>query len=139
MTNTGEDAIERRASCSCGALTALARGEPQRVSVCHCGACKRRTGSAFSYNATYDEDRVAVSGLSKRYRRTGEEGHWGEFEFCPECGATVAYRIERRPGMVTIPVGAFADPAFPEPLFSVYREIGHNWCRFETAEPVIEG
>jgi hypothetical protein len=131
--------IERRASCPCGSLTVVARGEPARVSVCHCGACKRRTGSVFSYNATYAEDQVQASGPSKSFRRIGEEGFWGEFQFCPECGSTVLYRIERRPGMVTIPAGAFADPDFPEPLFSVYGELRHKWCVLETGEPVTEG
>jgi hypothetical protein len=130
--------IERRASCPCGALTAAARGEPARVSVCHCGACKRRTGSAFSYNATYPEAQVEAIGPSKRFRRTGEEAYWGEFHFCAECGATIVYRIERRPSMVTIPVGAFADADFPEPTVSVYRELGHKWITFETGGPLDE-
>ena len=130
---------ERRASCFCSALSAVARGEPARVSVCHCGACKRRTGSAFSYNATYAEEQVEASGPSKSFRRIGDEGYWGEFQFCPECACTVVYRIERRPGMVTIPVGAFADPDFPEPRISVYGDLRHKWCVFETEEPVIEG
>jgi hypothetical protein len=28
---------------------------------------------------------------------------------------------------VVIPVGAFADPAFPQPTFSVYEECKHAW------------
>ncbi len=129
----------RTAACACGRLTARCTGEPERVSICHCLDCKRRTGSAFSYNATFPEAQVAVSGPSTRFRRTGDEGHWCEYQFCPGCGSTVAYGIERRPGMVTVPVGAFADPDFPEPRFSVFGELRHKWCRLETEEPVTEG
>ena len=129
---------ERTASCRCGALAAVARGEPARVSVCHCSACKRRTGSAFSYNSTWIEEQVEVRGAAESFRRTGEEGHWCEYRFCPSCGSTVVYRIERRPGMVSIPVGAFADPDFPEPTVSVYGEVRHRWCRFETEQPIDE-
>jgi hypothetical protein len=36
------------------------------------------------------------------------------------CGVTIWYEIERRPGMVSIPAGAFADAAFPPPAIEVY-------------------
>ncbi|HEX9931797.1 MAG TPA: GFA family protein [Allosphingosinicella sp.] len=130
--------VERRASCRCGGLTAIARGEPPRVSICHCLNCKRRSGSAFSYNATFAEEQVEVTGAPSRYRSTGDEGYWAEDELCAVCGSIVAYRIERRPGMVTIPVGAFADPDFPEPTVSVYGERRHKWCVIATDGPLEE-
>ena len=37
----------RLASCSCGQLRAEVLEEPIGVSVCHCYACQRRTGSVF--------------------------------------------------------------------------------------------
>ncbi len=40
--------------------------------------------------------------------------------------------------MVTIPVGAFADPQFPEPAFAVYSERKHEWVEARTAEPLEE-
>lgn len=46
---------------------------------------------------------------------------------CPECGVTIAYEIERRPGMISIPAGAFADPAFPPPAIEVYDERRCPW------------
>ncbi len=119
--------MTRSATCSCGQLKAIVTGEPNRVSICHCLECKRRTGSAFSYNATYDSSQVATEGASRQYIRASEEGFWGRHSFCPDCGCTVFYEIERRPGMITIPVGAFADPGFPEPSVSVYDERRHRW------------
>ena len=127
---------ERTAACACGSLTATCRGEPARVSVCHCLDCQRRTGSAFSYNATWPEDQVTTSGESRSFRRNSDEGYWGEHVFCPDCGGSVFYRIERRPGMVSIPVGTFADPDFPEPTVEVYGERRHRWCEFRTAAPI---
>ncbi|HEX8217410.1 MAG TPA: GFA family protein [Allosphingosinicella sp.] len=129
---------ERRATCRCGALSAGVRGDPVRVSVCHCGACKHRTGSVFSYNAHWPGDQVETSGRSRRWRRTSEDGFWCEYEFCPECGSTVLYRIERRPGLVSIPVGGFDDFDFPEPTVSVYGERRHKWCVLETEGPLEE-
>ena len=59
--------MQRTASCSCGKLTAQARGEPVRISVCHCLACQKRTGSVFGAQARFPEDAVTVSGPSKEY------------------------------------------------------------------------
>jgi hypothetical protein len=117
----------RTASCSCGQLTATVSEEPIRVSVCHCLACQRRTGSVFGAQARFRSEAVAINGESKRYVRVGDAGGKAAFNFCPSCGATVHYEIEGREGSVVIPVGAFAEPGFPAPTFSVYEERKHPW------------
>lgn len=117
----------RLATCSCGKLTALAEGEPVRISMCHCLACQKRTGSTFGVQARFPEERVTIQGRAKDYTRVGDSGDRATFSFCPECGATVHYRLEGVPGMVAIPVGAFADPSFPPPWVSVYEERRHPW------------
>jgi hypothetical protein len=43
------------------------------------------------------------------------------------CGSTVYYTLEGIDGAVVIPVGAFADPTFPAPTFSVYEDRMHSW------------
>lgn len=128
--------MTRTAKCSCGALVAECRGEPVRISVCHCLDCQRRTGSAFGVQATFRESDVTLTGAPSTFTRLGDEGHWATTSFCPTCGATVWYRIERRPGMVSIPVGAFADPQFPEPRFSVYEDRRHPWVELSTRDPL---
>jgi hypothetical protein len=127
---------ERLARCACGKLEVASRGAPVRVSICHCLDCKRRTGSAFSYNATFSSQQVEVRGEFRTFTQVSEEGFWGRHHFCPQCSATIFYEIERRPGMITIPVGAFADPAFPEPSVSVYDERRHPWLEIRTVEPL---
>jgi len=117
----------RLASCSCGQLTARVRGEPVRVSICHCLACQRRTGSVFGEQARFPREAVAVAGSSTSYSRAGDEGGGATFHFCPRCGATVYYEAAGLEGFVTIPVGAFADPGFPAPTVSVYEERKHGW------------
>jgi hypothetical protein len=118
---------QRTASCSCGKLTARTRGEPIRISVCHCLACQRRTGSVFGAQARFPSDAVSIAGTSTEFVRVGDEGSSARFHFCPACGATVFYRLDAYPGVVAIPVGAFADPGFPAPRVSVYEERRHPW------------
>jgi hypothetical protein len=114
--------VTRRAECSCGQLSATCSGEPVRISVCHCLACKRRTGSAFSFNARFAERDVSIQGRAAEFTRIGDEGGRVIYSFCPDCGTTVHYRIDVQPGLVAIPVGAFADPSFPPPFLSFYHE-----------------
>lgn len=119
--------MHRTASCSCGQLTVQAAGEPVRVSICHCLACQRRTGSPFSAQARYPREAVRPTGSSSTYTRAGDEGPGARFHFCPRCGATVYFEPLGLPGHVAIPVGAFADPGFPAPTLSVYEERMHPW------------
>ena len=130
--------MERVANCSCGQLRAVCRGEPVRLSVCSCLACKRRTGSAFSWNATYPEDEVVVSGHATMTTRRSDEGRWVRLAFCPTCGDTVAYTLEVRPGRIGIPVGAFADPGFPAPTIPCYAARRERWLAFASDQPISE-
>jgi hypothetical protein len=117
----------RHASCSCGQLTATTNDDPVRISICHCLACQRRTGGPFAEQARFVRADVTVSGQSTSYVRTGDEGTSARFHFCPVCGATVFYAPVDCETWLAIPVGAFADPTFPEPTVSVYEESMHRW------------
>ncbi len=118
---------QRHAACSCGQLSLTTSEEPIRVSVCHCLACQRRTGSVFGAQARFPRRAVRISGTSSVYVRVGDDGGKVSFHFCPHCGATVHYGLEGLPEHIAVPVGAFADPAFPAPSFSVYEERQHAW------------
>ena len=117
----------REAACSCGQLRLTAEGDPVRISMCHCLACQRRTGSAFGMQARFPRDRVRVDGRSTEYVRVSDRGDERRFRFCPDCGATVLYTTASQPGLIAVPVGAFADPSFPPPRVSVYESRRHPW------------
>ena len=119
----------RRGSCSCGQLSVVCEGDPVRVSVCHCLACQQRTGSVFAAQARWPSERVRIAGRATEWVRTGDSGSTATFRFCPTCGATVYYEIDDMPGLIAIPVGAFADPGFPPPVFSVYEARKHAWVQ----------
>jgi hypothetical protein len=117
----------RHAACSCGKLSLTAEGDPIRISICHCLACQRRTGSAFGVQARFPREKTRIEGESKEYVRTGDEGTKITFHFCPDCGATVFYGLNDAPDTIAVPVGAFADSTFPAPRVSVYGSRRHPW------------
>ena len=79
----------------------------RREATCHCGQLR----------VTAEGEPVRIS----------DEGEGRTFHFCPDCGSTVFYEVESLPGFIAIPVGAFADPAFPAPTVSVYGSRRHEW------------
>jgi hypothetical protein len=117
----------RTATCRCGQLRAQCEGEPVRVSVCHCLACQKRSGSAFAAQARWPDTQVTVTGEAKIWVRTADSGKRVTYRFCPHCGSTVTYEIEDWPNVTAVPLGAFADPQFPAPRFSVYEHRKHAW------------
>jgi hypothetical protein len=121
--------IARHARCSCGQLRIETSGEPFRVSVCHCLNCQRRSGSAFAVQARFALANVVVEGRSSEYVLTGDSGQHATFHFCPGCGTTVYYQMEQSPEVIAIPVGTFADPTFPAPVYSVYETRQHEWVQ----------
>ncbi|HVG87596.1 MAG TPA: GFA family protein [Gaiellales bacterium] len=125
--------MTRGAACSCGQLRLEAAGDPVRISMCHCLACQRRTGSAFAMQARFTADRVQVAGRYSDYVRVSDEGDRRTFHFCPDCGATVFFTTEDTPDLIAVPVGVFADPSFPPPTVSVYESRRHPWITVPAA------
>jgi hypothetical protein len=118
----------RRASCACGQLRVACEGEPVRISMCHCLECQRRTGSIFGVQARWPTDSVAIEGRASQFVRTGDSGGVITMHFCPSCGSTVHWSIDSQPDLVAVAVGAFADPSFQGPKFSVYEARRHPWA-----------
>ena len=127
----------RAASCRCGQLRATVTGEPVRLSVCHCLNCKKRSGSAFAVQARWPAEQVTIEGESKTFDKAGDSGNPATFHFCPDCGSDVYYVIDGKfDGLVAIPLGAFDDPFFARPDYSVWEQRKHDWV--EIAGPDIE-
>jgi hypothetical protein len=115
----------RTAACRCGQLRATATGDPVRISVCHCLDCQKRSGSAFAAQARWPSEEVTADGTSKSWSPASTTDTI--FHFCPDCGSTVYYTGGGTPGLTAIAIGAFADPNFPSPQFSVWEERKYRW------------
>jgi hypothetical protein len=141
----------RDAACHCGQLRLEVEGDPFVVSMCHCLACQRRTGSAFGMQAAFTPDQVEIVGRFEDYSRISDEEDRKEhvFHFCPDCGSQVFYTEPDEPDLIVVSVGSFADPTFPPPTESGYDSRRHPWVRlpdsiqrapalWESARPLYE-
>jgi len=64
----------RTASCACGQLRVTCEGEPDRISICHCLECQKRSGNVFATQARFPSERVAIAGQANQWSRRGGSG-----------------------------------------------------------------
>ena len=132
--------MERTATCHCGALSVKTLGEPERVMMCHCASCQRRTGTSYNLGAWFPDSDVKITGEAKVYARTGDTNSLIEFHFCPNCGSNVYWRAPTiQPGKIGVAVGCFAEPEFPAPSVSLYAKHRHNWLSIPSGVPSFIG
>lgn len=79
--------------------------------------------------ARWPAGEVVIEGCSKSWSQLADSGNQVTFNFCPDCGSDVHYEIEGKfEQLVAIPLGAFDDPYFARPRFSVWEQRKHDWA-----------
>ena len=137
----------RKASCNCGKLSVTYEGpDPERISLCQCYECKKRTGTVLSVQTRIPREQVTIEGQSTTWSfpiegaepvtfRSCDSGG-ATYHFCPECGSTVYWDISIAPDVIGVAVGAFADPTFPPPMISGFEAYGHPWAMNPSGLPI---
>jgi hypothetical protein len=106
--------MTRTATCCCGGIAVTVTGDPVLNAVCHCGDCRRRSGSVMGWNVYFPEAQVeAYGGTPQTYspKRDPEQLR----RFCTVCGSTLWWTSPFRPGEIGMAGGAFVSPALPAP------------------------
>jgi hypothetical protein len=126
---------QHEGGCVCGGVRYAVHGEPERVTVCYCTWCQRRTGSAFGVEAVFRTEEVALAGGAlQKYRHISDEsGRWLDQEFCARCGTNIGFALEAVPGIRTIAAGTFDDPSWltseKYAFRHVYLRSAQNWSK----------
>ncbi len=120
------------ASCQCGALKVTATRDPDITIACNCGACQKRTGSAFATVAYIPKAAVEIAGNRESWARTADSGRDVESFFCPICGTTVYWTLDFRPNHYGVLIGTF-DSARPAPRRVLFTDEMQPWVRFPEA------
>src|SRR3954447_14886134 len=140
----------RTSSCNCGQLTLTYDGpDPERVSLCQCFSCQKRSGSVLSVQTRLPRDHVKIQGESKTFTfpqpgkpsvtyRSCDSGG-GPYHFCPECGSTIYADSSISPDFYLVEVGGFTDPIFPPPIISGFEAEGPAWVMSINDLPMAGG
>ena len=129
----------RKASCNCGKVSVTYEGpDPERISLCQCYECQKRTVSVLSVQARIPREQVTIEGQSSTWTFPSEDGEpvtfrscdsgGATYHFCPECGSTVYWDISAAPDVIGVAVGSFTDSTFPPPMISGFEAYGHPWA-----------
>ena len=100
--------------CLCGAVAYAAGGDPNWVSHCHCGSCRRNSGAAVATFVSFQlSEFVVTKGTLSDY----ESSPGVIRSFCNKCGSPMTYRSKTMPTEVHLFLGSLENPeAFPAQL-----------------------
>ncbi len=115
-----------KGSCLCGRVAYELRGTPQAMYYCHCGMCRKATGSSFATNMLVRSDEfMIVSGRS--YLKSYESSPSEFRHFCSECGSPVYGEASSRPNVVSIRCGTLDGDPGARPSFHIYTASKSPW------------
>ena len=115
--------------CACGAVR-FTINRHLYAQLCHCDACKKRTGSAYGISvAIEDSDLEEFHGEIRTFTRIAETGNPVEYDFCPVCATTVRWRVAALRGRQVFAGGAFDKPSAFEMAGEMYTAEALPWAR----------
>lgn len=93
-----------RGACLCGTVRYEIRGAPWTMYYCHCGTCRKATGSSFATNLIVAaDDFVVVAGADAltAYESSPQKHRY----FCRACGSPIYSRGEATKAIVSVRAG----------------------------------
>jgi hypothetical protein len=124
------------ARCSCGQLSLEVAGEPVLNALCHCSDCRRRTGSAFGWQAYFLEAQIGEQ-QGEAIARPVPVAEPQTRHFCAQCGTTLWWTSGTGPGLVGVAGGAFESGVLAEPIASyrdenrcAWLDLPEGWVRY---------
>ena len=128
--------------CACGKVRYSSDAEPIFAGLCHCTACQKITGSAFSVVVALQAPALTVTGSLKTYDAKGDSGQATHSHFCPDCGSPVTDTADVMQGVVMIRAGTMDDARWLKPNMEIYCDskmpwvtLGGEWKSFARMPP----
>ncbi len=101
--------------CLCGRVRFVALGEPYRIGICHCLACRKHHGALFYAAAIFPQEAVIVDGETSEY-----DGR----HFCPRCGSSV---FARSGDEIEVHLGSLDSPDQFVPSYECWTVRREGW------------
>jgi hypothetical protein len=116
--------------CYCGRIRFKATQGPIYQANCHCENCRRAAGAqSVAWITVKRSEFEFEKGTPKRYRP--DTGAWRTF--CDNCGTSLTYERDSRPGEIDITTGSLDHPEDYPPNKDVFPEERLSWV------PLISG
>jgi len=119
--------------CFCGAIRYVVVGPEKFACFCHCESCQRAAGAPVVAWATYERDSFDVKHGKMHWHHSSPGVTRG---ICNNCGSSITYENEKRPGEIDITVNSLDDPSLPSLRAHIWTEDKQPWLRIEDDLPV---
>ncbi|HYD16120.1 MAG TPA: GFA family protein [Hyphomicrobium sp.] len=115
-------------SCLCGEIRFEIIGEFERFFLCHCGRCRKDTGSAHAANLFSSTAKLTwLSGQSKiKSFRVASTRH--QKSFCGECGSALP-NVQMNGALLVVPAGSLDSAVEAKPDAHIFVASSADWDR----------
>jgi hypothetical protein len=113
-------------SCLCGEVRFEVIGQFERFFLCHCGRCRKDTGSAHAANlfsSTAKVDWLAGQAKIKTFRLPSTRH---QRSFCAECGSAVP-SVQMNGALLVVPAGSLDGAIEIKPDAHIFVASRANW------------
>ncbi|KMQ51352.1 aldehyde-activating protein [Chitinispirillum alkaliphilum] len=113
--------MDMKGSCLCGQISFQLKSDPLFSALCHCKACQKSSGSAFSFVIGVKKSDLQLEGTElKIYECTGDSGSPAYRHFCANCGSIIYGQMKSQPDVVFLRAGLLDDLSGIKPKMNVY-------------------
>jgi hypothetical protein len=127
-----------RGSCLCGGIGYELDAPLTEIGMCHCGMCRKASGTAFATNAPVPADRFRVTRgaelLSAYQSSPGKQR-----VFCRVCGSPIYSKSEQKPGVLRIRLGSLDTAVGRQPDYHFFVDAKADWHEIEGSLPRYPG
>lgn len=117
---------ELSGGCDCGAIHYTLKGPVRLVVNCHCNACRKRNGSAYSTYCMVAQENLRIEqGQEHLWVYANNQG--GIKHFCAQCGSPLYNINPRFAGRLMVVYGSIAEHRELSPGFNVFCESQLPW------------
>jgi len=124
------DPIVYEGGCLCGEIRWRAVGPSRYLFHCHCGQCRRHTGSAFASAAGFAPEAVRWLNAEPTFYQSSPDAKRG---FCARCGSSISWH--HRDGEIALYLGSFDRPEALRPDAHMMAERQLPWLEIDDGLP----
>ena len=127
--------IDCRGSCLCGDVQYRITGRTARFTLCHCGRCRKATGSGHTANIMLTDGEVEWTQGRDRVRRYKvPDAERYSTAFCGHCGSPLPRHIPEI-GLIAVPAGSLDEDPELVPQADIFWDSRATWSVSEPTLP----
>jgi hypothetical protein len=125
--------------CLCGAVRYSYNTRPMALNACHCGHCKKLSGSDYIKMLIGERAHLDHSGETHTFRKRAESGRELDIHRCAQCGTRMWRHPLAAPQFIFVCAGTLDDMSWTTPTSHIWVELADPGVGFAPDAVLIEG